>query len=341
MTLRSILNRIAEGERLSEPEAEDAFGLLMNGEATPAQIAGLLMGLRVRGETVEEMAGAVRAMRARMTIVPAPDDAIDVCGTGGDRSGTVNVSTAVGFVVAGCGVTVAKHGNRALSSRSGSADVLAALGVGMETTPEQTAQGLAEARIAFLMAPRYHAAMRHVAGARVELGIRTIFNLLGPMANPARVTRQLVGVFSPAWLEPMAETLGRLGAVHAWVVHGSDGLDELTTTGPSEVAEWRDGKLRRFQVTPEEAGLPLAPPDALKGGEPAENARALRSVLRGELGPYRDIVLLNAAASLHVAGVAPGLRDGVALAETSIASGSALRSLDRLVEITRMPEATE
>jgi anthranilate phosphoribosyltransferase len=334
-TLKPVLARLADGGALSEAEAEAAFDILMAGEATPAQIAGFLMALRVRGETVGEITGAARAMRARMGRVAAPEGAIDVCGTGGDAAGTLNISTAVAFVVAGAGVPVAKHGNRAVSSRSGAADVLGALGVNLDAPFPVIEQAMAQARVAFLLAPRHHAAMRHVAGPRVELGTRTIFNLLGPLSNPAGVKRQLMGVFSARWLRPLAETLGRLGAERAWVVHGSDGLDELTVTGPSEVAAWEGGRVREFTVTPEEAGLARGSPAALKGGDAAENAAALRAVLAGGGGrAYRDAVLLNAAASLVIAGRAADLRAGVAVAAASIDGGAAMAALDGLVAIT-------
>ncbi|WP_439549558.1 anthranilate phosphoribosyltransferase [Falsiroseomonas sp.] len=328
--MKRILARLAQGERLAESEAEAAFGMIMAGEATPAQIAGLLMAMRVRGETVAEMTGAVRAMRARMIAVEAPPDAIDIVGTGGDAAGTLNISTASAFVVAGAGVKVAKHGNRALSSRSGAADALSALGIPvMETPLERLPAVLAEAGMVFLMAPRHHSALRHAAGPRVELGTRTIFNLLGPLANPARVTRQMTGAFAPEWLRPMAETLARLGTQSAWLVHGM-GLDELTLAGPSQVVELKDGLIREFEVSPEDAGLPRAPAESLKGGDPAENAAALLALLEGAPGPYRDVVLLNAAAGLVVAGVAPTLRDAVPLAMRSIDGGAALDVLNRL-----------
>jgi anthranilate phosphoribosyltransferase len=328
--MKAILARLANGERLAESEAEAAFGMIMAGEATPAQIAGLLMAMRVRGETVPEMTGAVRAMRARMIAVEAPPDAMDIVGTGGDAAGTLNISTAAALVTAGAGVKVAKHGNRALSSKSGAADALSALGIPvMETPLEALPRILAEAGMCFLMAPRHHAALRHAAGPRMELGTRTIFNLLGPLANPARVKRQMTGAFAPQWLRPMAETLARLGTERAWLVHGM-GLDELTLAGPSQVVELKDGTIRDFEVTPEEAGLDRAPAEALKGGDPAENAAALLSLLEGANGAYRDCVLLNAAAALVVAGRAATLREGVALAARSIDSGAALAVLNRL-----------
>ncbi|WP_237216938.1 anthranilate phosphoribosyltransferase [Falsiroseomonas oryziterrae] len=335
--MKAILARLAAGERLAESEAEAAFGMIMAGEATPAQIAGLLMAMRVRGETVAEMTGAVRAMRARMIAVEAPPDAMDIVGTGGDAAGTLNISTAAALVVAGCGVKVAKHGNRALSSRSGAADALSALGIPvMETPIDRLPEILAEAGMCFLMAPRHHAALRHAAGPRMELGTRTIFNLLGPLANPARVKRQMTGAFSPDWLRPMAETLARLGTERAWLVHGQ-GLDELTLAGPSQVVELSGGAIRAFEVTPEEAGLPRAPVEALKGGDPAENAAALQALLEGAPGAYRDCVLLNAAASLIVAGRAATLRDGVALAARSLDGGAALEVLRKLREIAAPP----
>jgi anthranilate phosphoribosyltransferase len=328
--MKPILARLAAGERLAESEAESAFGLIMAGEATPAQIAGLLMAMRVRGETVSELTGAVRAMRARMIAVEAPPDAMDVVGTGGDAAGTLNISTAAAFVVAGCGQTVAKHGNRALSSRSGAADALAALGIPVMDTPlERLPAILAEAGMCFLMAPRHHSALRHAAGPRMELGTRTIFNLLGPLANPARVKRQMTGAFSAEWLRPMAETLARLGTERAWLVHGM-GLDEITLAGPTQVVELRDGTLRQFEVTPDDAGLPRAPTEALRGGTPEENAAALNALLEGAPGPYRDCVLLNAAAALIVAGRVDGLREGVAMASRSLDGGAALDVLRRL-----------
>jgi anthranilate phosphoribosyltransferase len=328
--MKAILARLAAGEKLAESEAEAAFGMIMAGEATPAQIAGLLMAMRVRGETVAEMTGAVRAMRARMIPVEAPPDAMDIVGTGGDAAGTLNISTATALVVAGCGVKVAKHGNRALSSKSGAADALTALGIPvMETPLDRLPTILAEAGMCFLMAPRHHAALRHAAGPRMELGTRTIFNLLGPLANPARVKRQMTGAFSAEWLRPMAETLARLGTERAWLVHGM-GLDELTLAGPSQVVELHQGGLRSFEVTPEDAGLPRAPASALRGGEPAENAAALLALLEGAPGPYRDCVLLNAAASLIVAGRADTLKAGVERAAESINSGAARGVLEKL-----------
>ena len=330
MSLKPILARLAAAERLTEAESEEAFGIIMGGEATPAQIAGLLMAMRVRGETVAEMTGAVRAMRARMTGVEAPADAMDIVGTGGDAAGTLNISTATAMVVAGCGVPVAKHGNRALSSKSGAADAIAALGISLDVPMDRLPEAPAEAGMVFLMAPRHHASMRHAAGPRVELGTRTIFNLLGPLANPARVRRQMTGAFAPEWLRPMAETLQRLGTERAWLVHGQ-GLDELTLAGESQVVALEaDGSIRDFTVSPEDAGLPRAPAEALKGGDPAANAVALEALLMGAPGAYRDVVLLNAAASLVVAGRAEDLREGAAIAARAIDDGAAHGVLTRL-----------
>ncbi len=339
--LKPALARLAAGATLSEAEAEAAFETIMSGEATPAQIGGLLMAMRVRGETVAELTGAVRAMRARMSAIEAPEDAIDVCGTGGDNAGTLNVSTAVALVLAGCGVPVAKHGNRALSSRTGGADVLAALGVNVDVPLDRLAAILRAAGCAFLFAPRHHPSMRHAGGPRAELGTRTIFNLLGPLANPARVRRQLTGVFDPAWTRPMAETLGRLGIQRAWVVHGQ-GLDELTVAGENLVVEIEDGALRAFTLTPEDAGLPRAPIAAIKGGDAALNAARLRALLEDARDPYRDTVALNAAAALIVAGRAGDVREGVALADRALASGAALAALERLRrETTRAGPSAE
>jgi anthranilate phosphoribosyltransferase len=288
----------------------------------------------VRGESVEEITGAVSAMRAKMLAVKAPTDAIDIVGTGGDSSGSYNVSTLASIITAACGVPVAKHGNRAASSRSGAADTLMALGVKIGLAPEAVGRCVHEAGIAFMMAPTHHAAMRHVGPTRVELGTRTIFNLLGPLSNPAGVKRQVIGVFSAAWLEPMAEVLRNLGSERVWIAHGLDGLDEITTTGPSRIVELKNGAIHAFEVTPEEAGLARAEPAALKGGEPQHNAEALIKVLDGAPGAYRDIALLNTAAALVVAGAAASLKDGVAQGEAAIRSGAARRTLDRLIAVS-------
>jgi anthranilate phosphoribosyltransferase len=334
-----FVRKVAGGERLTEEEAAAAFRILMSGGATNAQTGGFLLALRVRGETIEEITGAARAMRERALAITAPDGAIDTCGTGGDSSGSFNVSTAAALVVAACGVPVAKHGNRAQSSKSGSADVLAALGVNIDAAPATVERAMREAKIGFLMAPRHHAAMRHVAAARRELGTRTLFNLVGPLANPAGARFQLLGVFARQWVEPLAVVLGRLGATRAWVVHGADGLDELTVTGPSFVAELHQGKVRSFEVEPRRLGLSLYSPDELKGGEPAHNAAAIRDLLAGASGAFRDIVRLNAAAALVVAGRVPDLKDGVNLAAKVLDSGAAKETLKKLVAITNESRA--
>ncbi len=336
---KAVLGRLAAGERLSEADSAEAFDAMMSGNATPSQMGAFLMALRLRGETVEEITGAARTMRAKALPIEAPQGAIDTVGTGGDNAGTFNISTAAAILVAGCGVTVAKHGNRNFSSKSGSADILSALGVNLDAGVLAVQRAMREAGIGFLMAPKYHSAMRHVGPTRVELGMRTIFNLLGPISNPAGAKRQLVGVFAPAWVRPIAEVLGKLGSERAWVVHG-EGLDELTTTGTSFVAELKDGKIDTFEVTPELAGLKRARIEELKGGEPAENAARLRAILDGAQGPITDIVLLNAAAALIVAGKAKDLRGGVDLAASAIASGAAKRALEKLVAITNAPDAT-
>ncbi|MBL8806552.1 MAG: anthranilate phosphoribosyltransferase [Rhodospirillales bacterium] len=337
--LKTLLARVADGNRLSQTEAEEAFDIMMSGNATPAQVGAFLMALRVRGETVDEIAAAARTMRAKALKIAAPEDAVEAVGTGGDASGSFNISTATAFVVAGAGLKVAKHGNRAFSSKSGAADVLTALGVNIECDMKLVEYAISKAGVGFMMAPRHHSAMRHVAGARVELGTRTIFNLLGPLSNPAGVRRQLVGVFARKWIGPLAETLGRLGSTRAWVVHGSDGLDEITTTGATYVAELDAGKVREFEITPEDAGLPRATSADLKGGTAQENAAAMHEVLGGKTGPLRDVVLMNSAALLLVAGAAPDLKAGVAKAAQSIDGGGAKRALDGLVEITNRSAA--
>ncbi len=326
--LKPVLARLAGGACLSADEAEAAFAVVMDGAASDAQIAAMVTAMHVRGETAAELAGVTRAMRARMQAIAAPPGAIDVCGTGGDGFGTLNVSTAVAFVVAGCGVPVAKHGNRAISSHSGAHDVLDALGVVVDLPVDQLESRLAEAGLVFLFAPRHHPASRHAARVRAELGFRTIFNLVGPLANPAGVARQVTGVYSRAWTAPMAETLGALGAEHAWVVHGA-GLDELTLAGPSHVAEWRDGRLHEFSVSPADAGLPDMPVEAIRGGDAAQNAAALLALLEGAPSAYRDTVLLNAGAALIVGGRAGDLREGAALAAAAIDGGAALGALER------------
>jgi len=331
---KALIAKAADGTPLTFDEATLAFEAMMSGELTPAQVGAFLMALRVRGETVEEIAAGARIMRAKATPVNAPEDAIDTCGTGGDASGTYNISTAVAFVAAGCGVPIAKHGNRALSSRSGSSEVLEKLGVKIDITPDEISRCISQTGIGFMFAAYHHSAMKHVAPIRMELGTRTIFNLMGPLSNPAGAKRQLMGVFAERWVEPLAHVLKELGSTHVWVVHGSDGLDEITTTGPTHVAELKDGKVRRFTVSPEEAGLPLADPQDLKGGDPAHNAGALRRVLEGEPGAYRDIVLMNSAAALIVADKAASLKDGVAMAARSIDEGKAKAALDKLIAVS-------
>ncbi len=332
--IKPFIARVATGASLTEDEACTVFSAMMDGDVTPAQMGAFLMALRVRGETVEEITGGARVMREKALRVTAPDGAIDTCGTGGDGSGSYNISTAVALVVAALGVPVAKHGNRALSSKSGSAEVLHQLGVNIDREPAVLERCLAGAGITFLMAPRHHTAMRHVGPVRVELGTRTIFNLLGPLSNPAGASRQLLGVFDGKWVVPMAQVLRNLGSTAVWVVHGEDGLDEITTTAATRVAELRDGRIREFSITPEDAGLPYARPEALKGGDPAHNAAALRALLDGAPGAYRDIVLLNAAAALIVAGKAPDLRAGVAMAAEALDSGAAKATLNKLVTLS-------
>jgi anthranilate phosphoribosyltransferase len=340
--MKPFIGTVATGAALSRAEAEKAFNIIMSGEATPAQIGGFLMALRVRGETVDEITGAVTVMRAKMLTVEAPEGAMDIVGTGGDASGTYNISTGAAIVVAACGVPIAKHGNRALSSKSGAADVLTSLGVNIDADMELVKASIWRAGIGFLMAPRHHSAMRHVGGPRVELGTRTIFNLLGPLSNPAGVKRQFTGVFAKDWIVPMAETLGNLGSEKAWVVHGSDGLDELTTTGPSFVAELgEDGRVRTFEVSPADAGLPQASPEDLKGGSPEQNAQAIHDLVDGRQGPYRDVVLYNAAAALVVAGKAADLSDGVAQARQAIDQGRARATLDKLIAVTQASNVEE
>jgi anthranilate phosphoribosyltransferase len=336
---KSLIAKVATGARLSREEAANAFDRMMSGEATPSQMGGLLMGLRVRGETVDEITGAVTTMRAKMLGVKAPADAVDVVGTGGDASGSYNISTCAAFILAGAGVPVAKHGNRALSSKSGAADVLQALGVKIDLTPDQVSHCIAEAGIGFMFAPAHHPAMKNVGPTRVELGTRTIFNLLGPLSNPASVKRQMIGTFSKHWVEPMAQVLNNLGSECVWVVHGSDGLDEITTAGTTSVAELKNGKVRTFEISPEDAGLSRVKPDALKGGDAEVNAKALLDVLKGKKSAFREVAVLNAAAALIVAGKAENLKDGATLAAKSIDSGEAEGRLDRLISVSCVAEA--
>ncbi len=331
---KTLIGKVAEGETLSTENAKLAFDTMMSGEATPSQIGAFLMALRLRGETVEEITGAVQTMRAKMTRVSAPDDAMDIVGTGGDGFGTYNVSTCAALVAAGAGLSIAKHGNRALSSRSGAADVLMALGVNIEIPPALISKCIKQAGVGFMFAPAHHAAMRHVGPSRVELGTRTAFNLLGPISNPAGTKRQVVGVFSRDWVEPLAYVFANLGAERVWVVHGSDGLDELTTTGPTLVAELKDGSVNTFEVTPADAGLETASLEDLKGGDAEFNAEAIRNVLDGAKTPFRDIVVFTTAAALLVADKASDLKEGAAQAQAAIDSGKAKAALETLVTIS-------
>ncbi|WP_298803231.1 anthranilate phosphoribosyltransferase [uncultured Lentibacter sp.] len=332
--LKPLIGAAAE-RPLSRSEAETAFTELFNGEATPAQIGGFLMALRTRGETVEEFAAAAAVMRSKCHAVKAPDGAMDIVGTGGDGKGTLNISTATAFVVAGAGVPVAKHGNRNLSSKSGAADALGELGINVMIGADRVEKALQSCGICFMMAPMHHPAMAHVGPARAELGTRTIFNILGPLTNPAGVKRQLTGAFSRDLIRPMAETLGQLGSERAWLVHGSDGTDELTITGVSWIAALNeDGTITEQELHPEEAGLPVHPFEDIIGGTPAENATAFRALLAGEASAYRDAVLLNAAAALHVAGKADTLTTGVAMARDSIDSGRAAEKVAALAKLT-------
>jgi anthranilate phosphoribosyltransferase len=336
-SFKALIAKVADGKSLSREEAKEAFDVMMSGEATPSQIGGFLMALRVRGETVDEITGAVQSMREKMLRVPAPPDAIDIVGTGGDASGSYNISTASAFVAAGAGLKVAKHGNRALSSKSGAADTLAELGVKLDIGPEKIARCISEAGLGFMFAPAHHSAMKHVGPTRVELGTRTIFNLLGPLSNPAGVKRQVTGVFSKAWLEPLAHVLNNLGSERVWVAHGTGGLDEITAAGVTFVAELKDSRVRSFELTPEEAGVPRGKLDDLKGGEAPQNARALRDVLEGAENGFRNAVLMTAGAALLIAGRAGSLKEGAALAAESIASGRAKAVLEKLVAVSNAP----
>jgi anthranilate phosphoribosyltransferase len=333
-SFKALIAKVAEGKSLTREEAKEAFGIMMSGEATPAQIGGFLMALRVKGETVDEITGAAQTMRERMLRVAAPADAIDIVGTGGDASGSYNISTASAFVAAGAGLKVAKHGNRALSSKSGAADTLAALGVKLEIAPDRIGQCIAEAGLGFMFAPAHHSAMKHVGPSRVELGTRTIFNLLGPLSNPAGVKRQITGVFSKAWLEPLAHVLKNLGSERVWVTHGSGGLDEITAAGVTWVAELKNGEVKAFELTPEDAGITRGTLDELRGGEAQQNAEALRGVLEGAANGFRNAVLMTTAAALLIAGKASTLKEGAQIATESISSGRARSVLDKLIAVS-------
>ncbi|WP_085904825.1 anthranilate phosphoribosyltransferase [Kiloniella majae] len=332
--IKSFIAYVADGNNLTAEQSESAFDLLMTGEATSAQVAGFLMSLRVKGETVDEITGAARSMRSKMLTIKAPKGAIDVCGTGGDAKGTLNVSTATAFVVAGAGAIVAKHGNRAASSKSGASDVLGALGIGLEASVDAVEKALAENGTSFLAAPLYHSAMRHVGPTRAELGTRTIFNLLGPLSNPGKVTRQITGVFGREWVEPLAQVLQAIGHEKAWVVHGAEGLDELSISGLSYISELDQGQIKNFEIIPEMAGLERSPIEEIIGGDAAFNAAAMREMLGGRKNAYRDAVVLNSAGALIVAGMTNDLKEGAAMAAKSIDSGAALAKLDGLASYT-------
>ena len=332
--MKAFIAKVADAKSLSTQESSQAFDLMMSGDATNAQIAGFLMALRVRGETVDEITGAATTMRAKATPVIAPAGSVDVCGTGGDAKGTYNVSTCVSLVLAACGVPVAKHGNRSISSKSGAADVLEALGVNLAVTPEKVAECIETANVGFIFAQAHHSAMKHVMPARIDLATRTIFNLLGPLTNPAGAKSQLLGVFSKQWVVPLAHVLKNLGSTHVWVVHGSDGLDEMTTTGSTSVAELKDGVITEFSISPNDAGLTVASPEDLLGGDANENAAAIRDVLSGAPGAFRDIVLLNTAAALIVAGKVQNVHEGALHAAKAIDSGAAQAALDKLIEVS-------
>jgi anthranilate phosphoribosyltransferase len=332
--IKSALSSLIQGERPGPKSIRACFQEIMNGDISEAQMAAFLIALRMRGEQVADIAAAATVMREKATTITATDAAMDIVGTGGDGFGTYNISTASAFVVAGCGIAVAKHGNRAVSSQSGAADVLSALGIELDCDFELVKQALEEANIAFLMAPRHHAAMRHVAPVRAALGVRTIFNMLGPLANPALVKRIMVGVYDRTYCSPFAHVLAELGTTHAWVVHGADGLDEVSTTGPTYVAELKNGTVTEFTISPEDIGLPTVTLDVLRGGDGAHNAHYLRALLNGETGPYRDIVLFNAAAALVASGHEKNLHDAAKRATASIDDGHGRAALDKLVAIT-------
>ena len=332
--LKPFLAKVADHQSLNFEEAREAFEIIMSGQATNSQIAGFLMALRMRGETVDEISAAVQVIRARALPIQAPAGAIDIVGTGGDGTGTLNISTATAIVVAGCGVPVAKHGNRALSSKSGSADVLTSLGVNLQADLALVEESIAQANLGFMLATRHHDSFKHVGPVRVEMGVRTIFNLLGPLCNPAGVKRYLIGVYAPQWVRPVAEALARLGCERAWVIYGANGLDELSTTGSNLVCEVRGAEVSELEVTPEQAGLPMAKLAELKGGDSNYNAQRLRELLQGQKDAYRDIVLFDSAASLLVAERVSDLREGVATAAEAIDSGKAEQALDKLREIS-------
>ena len=331
---KPLIAKVAAGTPLTRSEAREAFDVMMSGDATPSQIGGFLMALRVRGETVDEITGAVEIMREKMLPVSAPADAIDIVGTGGDASGSYNISTCAAFVAAGAGLKVAKHGNRALSSRSGAADVLMALGVKIDVGPEKIAECISEAGLGFMFAPAHHSSMKFVGPSRVELGTRTIFNLLGPLSNPAGAKRQVTGVFSKQWVEPLAQVLQNLGCEACWICHGEGGMDEIVPTGTTWISELKDGTITSFTLTPEEVGLKRSSFDDLKGGDAEHNADALRHVLGGKPSAFRDAAVMTAAAALVVAGREPSLKQGVAAAQKAIDSGAAETALINLIKVS-------
>ena len=337
---KALIALVADGNSLNVEQARTAFDIMMSGNATPSQMGAFLMALRVRGESVNEITGGVMVMRERMTKLNPPSDAMDIVGTGGDGTGTLNISTAATFVVAGCGVPIAKHGNRAASSKSGTTDVQSALGINVDADFSILQAALDEVGLCFMSAQRHHGAMRNVGPTRVEMGTRTIFNILGPMSNPAGVKRQLIGVFSRDWIRPMAEALKTLGSEKVWVVHGSDGTDEITSTGPTYIAALENGAISEFEISPDQAGIPVATLADLIGGEIEENAAALTALLNGAPGSYRDVVLFNAAAALMIAGKAADFSNGVELAAQAIDDGHAKEKLQQLVEITNRPAPT-
>ena len=332
--LKPIIAKAADGKPLTQDEARTAFNIMMSGDATPSQIAGLLMALRVRGETVDEITGAVEVMREKMIRVRAPANAIDIVGTGGDASGSYNISTCAAIVAAGAGLKVAKHGNRALSSRSGAADVLMALGVKIDLTPEKISECISGAGVGFMFAPAHHSSMKYVGPTRVELGTRTIFNLLGPLSNPAGVKKQITGVFSKAWVEPLSQVLKNLGSDACWICHGEGGLDEIVPSGTTWITELKNGKITSFEVTPETVGLKRSKLEDLKGGDAAQNAAALRAVLQGEKSAFRDAVVMTTGAALFMDSKANNYAEGVRLAEQAIDSGAALKAHDELIKIS-------
>lgn len=336
--LKEAINQLANGQSLSRKETHAVFNIIMSGEATETQIGGILMAMRVRGETEDEFAGAIDALRAVMLPVDAPDNAIDIVGTGGDAKGSYNISTCTAIVTASCGVPVAKHGNRSLSSKSGASDCLTALGVNIDLSPSQITDCIDEAGIGFMFAPAHHSAMRYVGPSRVELGTRTIFNLLGPMCNPASVKRQLLGVFAPQWVLTAAKVAQKLGSEKLWVVHGQ-GFDEVTITGTTQVAELVDGSVKTFEINPSDFGFDVASESAIAGGDATENAKALREVLDGKPSAYRNMVIMNTACSLVIADKAKDLQDAAAQASAAIDTGAAMATLDKLVEISNQGNA--